>query len=211
MRLANRLVSILLPTLVLAALLAAGARAQSFNVDFGTQFGPPNTSYGAAAGQPGFWNERNGFEDESTTLVDVLGRKTAVTVAFSLPFGQAGFDNPATVGDDQALLDDYFDLHSVPATIEVRGLAKGAYAVYTYLWAPDSPDYRTSLSVSGRPARWIGGAWPGGLREGITHSRDVVQVPQGGTIVLSVFGLPKGSLNGLQIVQLSGDTRFGAE
>jgi hypothetical protein len=184
--------------------LAARAQAQSFNIDLGTQFGAPSASYGAAAGQAGFWNERTGFEDETATLVDIQGHKTAVTLVPSLPFGQAGFDHPATSGDDQALMDDYFDLHSVPATFEVRGLAAGTYAVYSYLWAPDEALYQTSLSVAGRPARLIGGAWPGGFREGVTHSRDVVHVGASETLVLSVFGIPKGTFNGLQLVQLAG-------
>ena len=182
---------------------AARASAQSFNVDYGTQFGIPSAHYGAAADQPGFWNEISGLEGDPVALVDVTGRKTAVTIVPSLPFGQAGFDQPATSGDDQALMDDYFDLHSVPATFEIRGLSAGTYAVYTYLWAPDEPAFRTSLSVANRPARLIGGAWPGGFREGITHSRDVVHVDDGASLLLAVFGIPKGTLNGLQLVKLS--------
>jgi len=203
MHLAKRLFC-LVSTLTLSAALATSLRAQSFNVDYGSQFGLPSASFGAAAEQAGFWNERTGLEDESTTLVDVRGEKTGVRIIPSLPFWQAGFDFPATTGDVQALMDDYFDLHSVPATFEVQGLAVGTYAVYTYLSAPDSPDFRTSLSVAGRPAKLIGGIWPGGFREGVTHSRDVVRVGSGESLVLSVFGLPKGTLNGLQLVQLSG-------
>ena len=186
-----------------SVILTATANAQSFNVDYGTQFGAPPTSYGAAAGQAGFWNEISGLEEGAVSLVDVDGRKTEVTIVPSLPFGQAGFDQPATVGDDQALMDDYFDLHSVPATFEIGGLTAGTYAVYTYLWAPDEPAFRTSLSVAGRPARLIGGAWPGGFHEGITHSRDVAHVDEGQSLVLAVFGIPKGTLNGLQLVKLS--------
>jgi len=182
---------------------AALTFAQSFNLDFGAQFGAPSTSYGAAAGQPGFWNERTGFEDETATLVDIQGNKTALTIVPSLPFGQAGYDHPATTGDDQALMDDYFDLHSVPATFEIRGLAVGTYAVYSYVWAPDEAAFQTSLGIQGRPPRLIGGVWPGEFREGITHSRDVVRVVAGTPLVISVFGIPKGTFNGLQLVQLS--------
>ena len=198
-----RLARLLILLAIAAGVSAPAAWSQSFNIDLGTQFGAPSPGYGAAASQPGFWNERNGFEDETATLVSVKGEKTAVTLVPSLPFGQAGFDFPGTTGDDQALLDDYFDLHSVPATFEIRGLAAGTYAVYTYAWAPDEAAFKTSVSLAGRPARLIGGAWPGGFQEGITHSRDVVRISPGGTIVIAVFGIPKGTMNGLQVVQLS--------
>lgn len=182
--------------------LSAIAAAQSFNVDYGDTFGTPSPAFGAAAGQAGPWNTITGLEDGPVALVDVAGRKTSVVIVPSLPFGAAATGNTEIPADDQPLLDDYFDLHSVPATFQIQGLAPGAYAIYTYAWAPDDSSYRTFIGIDGRRSVLVGGAWPGGFVEGITHARHVVGAAAGRPVNLTVLGLGHGTLNGIQIVRL---------
>jgi hypothetical protein len=189
----------------LFSLSAAGAAsAQSFNVDYGGGYGGPSDAYEAAARQPGVWNTITGLEADPVPLLDVDGRLTSVVIVPSLPFGESRTDFPALSGDDHALLDDYFDIHSTPSTFEIRGLAPGGYAVYTYAFAPDADDYRTIVGINGRRTVLVGGGWPGTFVEGITHARHVVGVAPGKPLDVTLLGIGHGTLNGFQIVRLGG-------
>ena len=192
--------------LVLGLFLAAAGAAsgQSFNVDYGSGYGSPSDAYGAAARQPGVWNTLTGLEAEPVPLFDVEGRPTTVVIVPSLPFGESRTDLPALSGDEHALLDDYFDIHSTPSTFEIRGLAPGGYALYTYAFAPDAGYYRTIVGVGGRRTVIVGGAWPGALVEGVTHARHVVGVAPGRPLTVTLLGIGHGTLNGFQIVRLGG-------
>jgi len=192
------------PLLIWAAIAAAGARAQSFNVDFSELAGAPSPTYGAAAGQAGQWMTIPSFNSGGLfPLVDTSGIARPATIVPSLPNGPATFDHPATVGDDEALLDDYFDLRSAPTLIEVIGLDPGTYDVFVYTWAPDDGRFGTFVSIQGVDQGLIGGEWPGGLVEGITHSAERVTIGAGEPLGLNFFGITKGTLNGLQIVPVA--------
>lgn len=52
--------------------------AQNFNIDVGVQFPVPQPSYGAAANQPGVWNQVSATPG-STALVDLTGASTGVS------------------------------------------------------------------------------------------------------------------------------------
>jgi hypothetical protein len=190
---------------ILAAALVVAApvsvAASGWNVDFGSGAGVPSAVHAGPAGQPGHWNVVTGLEPEPIELLDVDGAPSAVTVTFSLPFGPAQSDHPGTSGDVEALLDDYLDLHSVPATMEIRGLPKGSYEITTVAWAPDLPGARTSVSLEGRRPVLVGGEWPGGYREGVTHAVHGTHAREGDVVVLRLFGIGKGTLNGVQIVR----------
>ncbi len=186
--------------------LSGAALAQSFNVDYGSSTPAPSASYGAAAEQPGPWNAITGLEDRAVALVDVAGQQTAVTINPDLPFGPAAFNHPGTSGDAEALLDDYLDLHSVPAAFHVDGLQPGTYVVYTYAWAPDEAAFKTFVTVNGADTQIVGGKWPGGLRKSITHAVHVAGIAEGESLDIQTFGLGKGTLNGLQLVRM--DTAF---
>jgi hypothetical protein len=116
-----------------AALLTAPLAAQSFNIDCGTGFGAPAATYGAAAGQPGTWNQKTAAG--ATPLVNLAGAATPVTCG-TATFISFSFNNATTNGDDQALLDDLSDGLQ---TFTIAGLAAGTYDIYTYAWAPDVP------------------------------------------------------------------------
>lgn len=192
---------------VVAMVLTAGAAlpvaAQSFNIDFGSALGRPSATYPGAASQPGYWHVSNGGDGLPERLVDVRGVKSEVTFTeYDLPFGPASTNNAGTTGGDQALLDDYLDLHNSPARFAIEGLAAGRYAFFTYAWAPDNPAARTFVSVNNVDSQAVGGEWDGFLQFGVTYAQHQVTVESGERVVISTFGLGVGTLNGIQIVSL---------
>jgi hypothetical protein len=193
--------------LVLGALLGP-ASAQSFNIDLGTGLAGtvPTPAYGAAAAQPGMWNDvpANGNQ----LLSDLSGAVTTVNIN-ALATANFFFDNVGTSGDDQALMDDIQDL---PTTLTVTGLAPGSYTIYTYAWAPDDPVHITNVVVAGspQPLQACGGLWPGGHQLGVTYVRHTLVIGPGQTDLVITFTLGGGqfvSANGVQIV--GGPTGIG--
>jgi hypothetical protein len=183
--------------------LAASASAQDFNVDCLKIFGNPAGTYGAAAGQTGFWSNIDcwgGLPPQA--LFDTSGAATAVTLDHSSGFNFA-FDNLATLGDDQALLDDA-QCGSGNPVWTIANLAAGNYHVYAYAWAPDSPTtFFTNVEVVGGSAgvQVCGGAaWAGAHVDGVTYVDDVVAVTAGGSITIN-YTLSSGfiTINGLQL------------
>lgn len=175
--------------------------AQSLNVDYGSAFGTPSALYRGAANQAGYWNAVDSNGPPFPLLRDIEGKPTRVRVHEQLPFGPSSFDHPWTVGDDQALMDDYLDLHSTPHTFEITGLSAGTYSIYTYAWAPDSPLFATTVDIEGLGAQVIGGAWPGNHVRGVTFAKHDVVVKDGERVSVYTFGFTKGTLNGFQIVK----------
>jgi hypothetical protein len=188
-------------TIALALAAAAPAAAQNINIDYGVGAGSPTDEYGAAADHPGYWNILAGNDDAPQPLLDTRGEPTGITVTPSLPSGPAFFDNPGTSGDDGALMDDYLDLHSHPQTFTLSGLHAGAYTVFTYAWAPDSPDFTTFVDVNDLGGVGVGGPWPGHHEEGVTYARHAVALAEGEDLVVYTFAPSHGTLNGLQIVE----------
>jgi len=183
------------------ALCVASAEAQSFNIDLGTGLAGtvPTPAYGAAATQPGMWNDvpANGNQP----LTDLSGAVTTVNIN-ALATANFYFDNVGTSGDDQALMDD---IHDLPTTLTVTGLAPGSYTIYTYAWAPDDPMHITNVVVAGSPdpLQACGGLWPGVHQLGVTYARHALVIGPGQTDLLITFSLGGGqfvSANGVQIV-----------
>lgn len=189
----------------LSCLCASTGLAQSFNIDLSDLAGTPPSSYGGAAGQAGEWFNIPSFNSGGVfPLKDITGTARAATIVPSLPNGDAMFDHPGTLGGDGALLDDYLDLRSAPTQVDIVDLVPGLYDVYVYTWAPDNEFFGTFVSIQGLEQGLIGGAWPGGLVEGVTHSSERVALAPGDVLTLNLFGLTKGTLNGLQIVSVPG-------
>jgi hypothetical protein len=176
------------------AALSGRAAAQAINVDLG--FGPPSATYGAASGQTGVWNSAP-VQAGPISLVDVQGAATAVTLSGTESHILLTIDNPATTGDDDALMDDFLDGQ---ATLTFTGLKNGKYDVYTYAWAPDDPSYMTQVSVpGGGPMQVVGGLWNGhGL--GTTYAKHKVTVSGGSITVFISPSLFFATTNGIQIV-----------
>jgi len=198
------------------------AAAQSFNIDVGddpiaSTFGAPAATFGAAATQPGFWNAlTDGAGGVNippptsvpwyvATLSDLSGTPTSVATscvvnATSNSVADFEFDNPATSGDNQALMDDCGDVGGVgsTATWTISGLQNGSYDVYVYAWAPDSSTFITRVNL-GASQQTSGGAWPNGFVLGTTHTLHSTVVTAGtitiGFATVSGFG----SCNGIQL------------
>lgn len=197
-------------SLIVALAITSAASAESINIDFTSAFGVPSDAYGAAAGQPGVWNLLESVGPVPAALLDINGDPSGVTLtADSSPF-PFSFDNPGTSGDDQALMDDLFDLGGVGATLSLTfsGLTDGSYDVYTYAWAADSDAFRTSVDVGGL-VQLVGGAWPGGHAVGVTHALHSVDVV-GGMITIDLMTAEGfGSLNGIQLAMIPAPAAFG--
>ena len=187
-------------------LLAPGVLAQSYNLDLAPNqggFGPPSTSHGAAAFQPGFWNEFQTVD----VLDDVSGGGTFVkAVSGGTGATFVAVDNPATSGDDHALLDDGIRLTGGTAlwNLHVATLSPGTYLVYTYVLAPDHAGSSTvEVTPSSTPIQTAGGAWPGAHAEGVTYTRHLVELASCCLIVRVRPQVDQGFVAGLQIVRIA--------
>lgn len=203
--------------LALAA-LSGLAWAQSFNIDVGEAGSEPPPAY-AAAGVAGFWNSVRadhvtpftpGPTPQDVMLVDIHGNQTGVGFHQFGGMDLVTDDDPGVSGNAGLLLEDHLATHSL--TLEdcmyLNGLQDGTYEVLTYAWMPNSPSTLQQVRFDFVPgSSLIGGAWSGNHVEGVTYSRDVVQVtngflgfhvgiPSGGTT------FPGAAFNGVQLRQI---------
>jgi hypothetical protein len=207
--------------------LATAAFGQSFNIDVGDDTslagisaGVPPSTYGAAAAQPGFWNTAS-FTFQWVVpggVKDLTGALTTVNtscVQMGNSVGNFYFNNAATFGDDEKLLDDCQDIGNggVPssATWSFTGLANGCYDIYVYSWAPDNASYVTFVEDPNQPGSGmgtiVGGPYGGTLVQGAQYARYSTQITTGSiTITATSNGvtLNFGSVNGFQFVHTPG-------
>lgn len=190
----------------LASFAATVCVGQSVNIDYGDGAGTPSDFY-AAAGLTGRWNNLRGEHGVPESVVGLDGTPTSVVV--TLVEGSGGaltfMDDPATVGNEEPLLDDYAHGGTdVVGAIEFTGLENGLYDVIIYAWTPAAPEALTAVwpdcDLLGGGAL-IGGPWPGQLEEGVTHSRHTVTVSEGALRVCTAGGIAwSGAINGVQLV-----------
>ena len=188
------------------ALLFMGipAAAQNFNIDFADNvtLGTPSSTYGAASGQAGFWNDCIG----NMPLADISGAATGVSIALvgvDIPYG---FDELCTAGDDQALMDDIMYTTATTGYFSITGLSDGSYQIYTYAMAPDSNAFLTDVTVIGSPdgTQAVGGDFCLGFVHLATHAIHNVDVVGGNAQIDVAVNLSFTSLNGMQIIQTAG-------
>ena len=189
-----------LAALVAAAAASTAAWGPGINIDFGDGAGVPPPGYGGA-GAPGIWN---GIAAEPGThpLVGLNGDPLAATITL-MNFSGA-LDDPGTSGSDEQLLDDgLFGLGDVVSFLTIDGVANGTYQVIAYAWTPTIDTDFTTVMVGEEfnPSLIVGGPWPGGLEEGVTHvtfeivvTDELIRLGFVGNIVAT-----SGFLNGLQI------------
>jgi len=106
------------------------ASAQQFNIDFGSHFTGLPSTYGAAAGQTGSWNDVISL-GLTSGLVDLSGSPTDVdvTITSNNPAGNVNNQN----SNDQILLTDFFFSTDGNAwSVEFANLDAGLYDVYVY-------------------------------------------------------------------------------
>jgi hypothetical protein len=211
------------PSYALGALVLAGtASAQSFNIDVASIAGSPSSGYGAAAAQPGHWNVLTGGPPYAATLNNLSNFPTSVTTSVTAVgngLGDFSFNNASTFGDDEFLMDDCQDIGngtSVPpseTTWTFSGLNPVNYEIYVYAWAPDSAAFVSHVSECGSGlVTIVGGAWPGGFLEGVTHAR-INTCATGGQVQICVnsggVGGNFSSVNGFQFRETGGSCGAG--
>ncbi len=188
------------------ALAPAVVFAQSVNIDYGDGPGAPTADY-AAAGLPGVWNAIAGGPDMPQPLVALNGRTIAATVTYNLT-APTTFDDPATSGNDERLLDDGLGLlGDVPMNMAFEGLVNSMYEVTTYGWTPTMPSDSTLviLNEDYTVGLIVGGPWPGGFKQGVTHVVHEVEVSNGTMTISALGGVwgASGFVNGVQLRRLT--------
>ncbi len=200
--------------------LATAVAAQDFNVDVGPVGSTaPSSSY-AGAGQAGHWNSVTaqhtppftpGPHIDDVFLVDIDGNLT--TVGFHQFGGMDNYDvaDASVSGDDAILLEDYLATHSTSlATCPyLNGLANGTYEVITYAWMPGNPGVDQRVNYDFHPGNTlVGGSWTGSHAEGVTYSRDIIEVTSGSIgwhVAIPPGGAtnPGAAFNGFQLKRLT--------
>ena len=170
--------------------LAVPASAQSFNIDFGEVGSPaPASSYGAA-GLPGYWNV---LQVPHTTpsqspqvfdemLLDLWGNPTNVGVHQFGGMTLVTENDPGPTGQHTALMNDAVLTFSaqLETCLYINGLENGTYEVLVYAWRPNHPEMDQKVRFDFIPGfQTCGGGWPGGQLEGVSYSRQIVQVTSG--------------------------------
>jgi hypothetical protein len=198
--------------------LAPQAQSQpAINIALGPTGSAPSATY-AAAGLPGVWNDigltANG---QRVPLVGLDGIPIAADIRQIGATSVLQSDDPATTGDDAALLDSMVLSFSDPldACYWIDNLPNAAYIVTLYALTPNDPDLLSPVRVDdGTPGSTpVGGAWTGTHIQGVSYQSFVVEVT-GNEIGLH-SGIPGGNiqsgLNGIQIrpVAMVGAGLFG--
>ena len=186
--------------------LAGLASGQSFNVDVGVNLNstPPTNAYGAAAGQTGFWNEYD--VTTTATLNDLAGNPTAVQLSKVGGLSNYWWDNPATSGDDEALMDciqDCGNLPGIKSDFTLTGLANGDYTVYIYAWTPYGTNQnftRTRIIGGNAGNQVVGGDWPGSHVNLVTYAVDTITVTTNTMTIRALSEAGWGSVNGFQVI-----------
>lgn len=193
---------------VVAMAGTAASASSLINIDFSTDFSSPAASYGAASGQVGFWNAIPAMSaGVPIALSDISGGVSGASISSTTAQFDFSFQNPATAGGDEQLMDDFLDLGGAGAldTFTVTGLAAGNYQVFVYAWGADNATFVTGASVNGSAQQTSGGAWPGGFSAGVTHSVFNVTLTAGQPLTINTATVSGfGSLNGIQIIPTPG-------
>ncbi len=111
--------------------ISATALAVPINVDFGLKGHViTSTTFGAASGQTGNWNNITAFSTPSG-IVDIGGNATSV--AITVTAGTMGGIFPLPTGDANALMEDnFFSSSGASWTISITGLSGTLFDIYLY-------------------------------------------------------------------------------
>ncbi len=222
-----RLLTTLLAATTTAALVTAApalAGGGSFGINMDAQpsnqiGGKPASTYGAAAGQPGFWNTLFSSGPTFQSLTEVSGAQAGVTVQrFSGNNSQFTCVGGIVSQDWSGLMCDYaWDVAGVVNHIEYEfnGLPAGTYQVYTYGAQPGEtfvPSFFIGLEINDQfvpgSGKSIGGTvLTQQFTEGKTHVVHTVTLDGGDSLRVIAydgsgeFGDPV-AINGIQIVSV---------
>jgi hypothetical protein len=180
---------------ILATLLATLPTAHAqVNLDFGTVHGVPASSYGAASGQTGTWNQ---VGLGVTALVDLTGGASGISVNVVAGTATGTSGGTPTSEDERLLNDNFYSSNSASWSADLSGLADGDYLVFLY--APTNPAVPTgAMIVGGVPLVGVPGDPGSALIEGTSWVKVVVTVT-GGSLGISGAGASFSGLAGLQV------------
>ncbi len=188
------------------------ARAQSFNIEWGSAGSAPSSSYGAR-GVAGVWNTLDSMPNfERFSLVGLDGAPIGATI-MNIGFDAVeGADIPGTSGDDEAMLDDCLVSYNDPidGCLFIDNMEPGTYRVVMYGLAPDDAGLLSRLRIdqnSEDPVH-VGGAWSGAHELGVTYMEQLAFVGADGN--LDVHSGLQGAnvrsvLNAMQVVAEADD------
>ena len=205
---------VLLPTLLATAALSVAAPlvSQSFNVDIGMSGNGPPSSY-TAAGRAGVWNVTEAAHGTTSSgLVDLHGAYIPVTLRQIGGLDLIEGDDPATVGADGLLLDDFLVTYDagLESCVFLAEVEPGEYEVLIYARMPetDVDSYTDVDEEPGNPHSIVGGPWPGQHQELVSYSRHQATVGPSGQLNLHSGIVPAANpadgaaLNGLQVLRV---------
>jgi hypothetical protein len=108
--------------------------AQSFNIDFSTEYnsghGSVSSTYGAAANQAGVWNEIT--SDGPTALVDLSGAASGASYQSGVGLSYNCTIAPGTSTDEICLLGDGMMAMNGTWRFSITGLSNADYTIYYY-------------------------------------------------------------------------------
>ena len=191
--------------------LAGQASAQSIYIDLGDAKGAPSSTFGAAAGIAGTWNQIGGSTPSVSSLVNTAGGATTSQLIRAVGTTLLSVNNAAVTGNNEALLEDSETIASAPLTYTISNLTAGDYLVYVYGGNANNSasTYNTQIvSALGQSSQNNGGSnlASNNWKPGLTHSVFLRKLPFAGSIQIQVggvFGI-SAQCAGIQIVKLVG-------
>lgn len=191
------LFAVLLAVLATFATPSTASATSALNVDFGVVYGTPSTSYGAASGQVGNWNQ---VGLGVTALFDIAGNSAGVDLDL-VAATDGGYVGTAPANDDELLFDDnFFQTSGATWNADLSGIAPGFYLVFLY--APSNGAVPSgAMTVNGVAVASIPGDTGGTLIEGTSWVGVGVEVTDG-SLAISGAGASASGLAGLQLVPL---------
>jgi hypothetical protein len=195
-----------------AALLIATAANAQFNIDLNNDFAPPeagggtpSNTFGAAASQPGYWNNVPSNGNGPMALRDLSGQLTNIICTGPAGGAGLGYSNPLNTGDFSLLLNDGNQVgHSAWS---FSGITNGTYNVFTYAVWPNNLLRPTEVTISGSITpnpQIVFGQMPGNqFILGVTHCIHTIQVSNGTFTIDADMGSGAGGfVNGFQVVSV---------
>jgi len=139
-------------------------------------------------------------------MVNLEGSSTSVTYYQAGISSMLAYDNPLTLGNDGALMDDMAlsANNPVDACVWIENLRPGRYEVYIYALTPDNSSLMNRCRVDNAFSGpvFVGGEWTGDHQENISYSRHTVLLSGVGTIGLHAGLYGQNSQSGINGIQL---------
>ncbi len=108
------------------------AQAASFNIDFGNKEPSNNSAFGAAANQPGTWNNITTLGTTSN-LIDVTGTSTTVSLnLIASDINGSGNTRGGDINITNLINDNFFVPFGGTWSLTLSGLSNGIYDIYYY-------------------------------------------------------------------------------